>query len=264
LLWRRRGGAQQTQTWSPSGSPTEEDPDYQTLFKCRREKKQKRAKFKDKQGFTWTPFITADEELPMPRVPCPHIKPINHPDEEAPKVCNISSQQETPIMSKPSTTRSQEPPPTSTSLPSSPQIIHNPKPLNGDIVRPPPRTLHRQQLKSPVLPVARSPMARLKSGQLPRSRTKDSETGSFQSIHSDNSFQTASSDVPVNFIPKQIKDNYKTVPPGTAALERKSSVLALQQQQYNALSAELEGANKAVHAQMQPSTGNKTQSKLSR
>jgi len=235
-------------------------------------KKQKKAKFKDKQGFTWTPFITADEELPMPRVPCPHIKPINIPDEEAPKVCSISSQQETPIISKPSTTSTQEPPPTSISLPSSPQIKPNPKPVNGDIVRPPPRTLHRQKPSSPVLPVAsgispetaRSPTARLKSGQLPRSRTKDSETGSFQSIHSDNSFQTASSEVQVNFIPKQIKDNYKTVPPGTAALERKSSVRALQQQQYNALSAELEGANKAAHAQTQPSTGNRTQSKLSR
>jgi len=228
--------------------------------------KQKKGRFKDKQGFTWRPFIAADEELPLPRVPRPHIELVNLPRKEVQHICDLSTQQETAKSPKAPDTSTHDKPISVQSPQLSPQIKPNLKPVNGDIVRAPPRTLPRQKPNSLNLPVAtnlspgttRSPSTRLKTGQKSQSRNQDPETSSVKSIHSDNSFQTASSDVPVNFIPKQIKDNYKTLPQGSVALERKSSVRAIQQQQYNVLTAGMEGK------QPQQNVGNRTQSKSTR
>jgi len=227
------------------------------------ERRKKKAKYKDKQGFTWRPFIAADEVLPIPRVPHPHIELVNIPQFEQPELCSVSAQQE--IVPKVTTFNQNT---TSPISPASPNTRPTVKPANGDIVRAPPRTLARQKAvtNSPTQQVIsktastmspKSPTAKLRSTGI----SQDSETGSVKSIHSENSFQTASSDVQVNYIPKQIKDNYKTVPPGSAALERKSSVRAIQQQQYNALNAGIEGASTR---QSQQATNNRTQSKTTR
>jgi len=55
---------------------------------------------------------------------------------------------------------------------------------------------------------------------------------------SENSFQTASSDPQINLIPRQISESYQQLPQAESkALERKSSVRALQAAQYSALRA---------------------------
>lgn len=231
------------------------------------ERRKRKARYKDKQGFTWRPFISADEVLPMPRVPHPHIELLNIPQYEQSQPCSITDQQET--SSKPSSSITL---PQST-LPSSPSNKPRVKPANGDVVHAPPRTLPRQKAitSSPKQQVisktgptmqTKSPTARQKSEQAAALRaagiSQDSETCSMKSIHSENSFQTASSDVQVNYIPRQIKDNYKAVPPGSAALERKSSVRAIQQQQYNALNAGIEGAS---IRQSQQTTNSRTSNK---
>jgi len=223
-------------------------------------RKQRKGRYKDKQGFTWRPFIAADEELPMPRVPHPHIEFASLPCVADTQPVSLSAEEETSKVPKP-----KPEPKTSAALtpPSSPPIKPNSKPVNGDIVRAPPRTLPRQkalpstpnlQRPSHFSPgTTRTPTARLKKSQ---GISQDSETGSVLSTHSENSFQTASSDVQLNYIPKQIKDNYKTVPQGSTALERKSSVRAIQQQQYNVLPAGQEGSGKPA----QQTGTNKTQS----
>ena len=69
----------------------------------------------------------------------------------------------------------------------------------------------------------------------PDPNIRDPDTCSLKSNRSENSFKTASSDPQLNFIPRQVSDSYKLVPQESAAIERKSSVRALQQQQYSAL-----------------------------
>merc|ERR1719348_2577963 len=59
------------------------------------ERRKRKARYKDKQGFTWRPFISADEVLPMPRVPHPHIELLNIPQYEQSQPCSITDQQET-------------------------------------------------------------------------------------------------------------------------------------------------------------------------
>lgn len=68
---------------------------------------------------------------------------------------------------------------------------------------------------------------------------------SSRSVHSETSFQTASSDPQVNLVPRQISESYQQLPVAeSAALERKSSVRALQAAQYSALhSAQQSGPN---------------------
>ena len=69
---------------------------------------------------------------------------------------------------------------------------------------------------------------------------------------SENSFQTASSDPAINFIPRQISESYQHVQGETAALERKTSVRALQQQQYSALLGQPGTATGPVPSTAQP------------
>lgn len=76
-----------------------------------------------------------------------------------------------------------------------------------------------------------SPPGRSRGGH-PRLTREDST----RSNHSENSYQTASSDPQINLIPRQISESYQQLPAGeSAALERKSSVRALQAAQYSAL-----------------------------
>jgi len=161
------------------------------------EKKKKPRRYKDKQGFTWRPLIH-DEELPVPRAPHPHID------------------------KKPDLPRSTAP---------------HKKQNNGDlktdtrprIIEPPPRKHSR--------PVEETSIVISEPVHPPNPPIRDPETCSLKSNRSENSFKTASSDPQINFIPRQVSDSYKLVPQESAAIERKSSVRALQQQQYSALNA---------------------------
>jgi len=163
------------------------------------EKKKKPKRYKDKQGFTWRPLIH-DEELPVPRAPHPHI----------------DKKQDL-----------QQIPSNSNSLP---QL----KP-NGDLkttsrpkIEPPPRKHSRPVEETSIF---------ISEPLDPDPPIRDPDTCSLKSNRSENSFKTASSDPQINFIPRQVSDSYKLVPQESAALERKSSVRALQQQQYSALNA---------------------------
>jgi len=184
-------------------------------------RKKNKGRFKDKQGFTWRPFIYADEELPIPRAPHPHIE-----TPAIPLLSNEHTQQPPPQLQKknpPIPIQPKQPPP----LIQPKQPIRPMKPPNGDI-----RAPRRAQSKRSNNPSC-SVMIKTDNAE-DRLKSDDPETAS---IKSDNSFQTASSDPQINFIPRQISDSYKMIPPESAALERKSSVRALHQQQYIALNA---------------------------
>ena len=72
------------------------------------------------------------------------------------------------------------------------------------------------------------------------------------SVQSENSFQTAASDPAVNLIPRQISESYQQAPGESAALERKTSVRALQQQQYSALLGQPGSATGPIPSTAQP------------
>ena len=71
-------------------------------------------------------------------------------------------------------------------------------------------------------------------------------------MQSENSFQTAASDPAVNLIPRQISESYQQAPGESAALERKTSVRALQQQQYSALLGQPGSATGPIPSTAQP------------
>jgi len=180
------------------------------------DKKKKSKRYKDKQGFTWRPFIP-DEELPMPRAPHPHIEKKT----ELPQIQIPLPQLKSPL------------PQPKSPLPQLKSPLPHPK-TNGDLrtTRPkvdaPPRKRSRPIEDTSIVitqPYQTDP------------RIRDPDTCSLKSTRSENSFKTASSDPQLNFIPRQVSDSYKLVPQESAALERKSSVRALQQQQYSALNA---------------------------
>jgi len=156
------------------------------------EKKKKNRRYKDKQGFTWRPFVP-DEELPIPRAPHPHI-------DKKPEITQVTSL---------------------------PQL----KP-NGDLkpVRTKPDTVPKRPPRG-----NEETSIFITEPYHPETEIRDPETNSLKSNRSENSFKTASSDPQINFIPRQVSDSYKLAPQESAALERKSSVRALQQQQYSAL-----------------------------
>lgn len=162
------------------------------------DKKKKNRRYKDKQGFTWRPFIH-DEELPVPRAPHPHI-------DKKPEVPQISSL---------------------------PQIKSN-----GDL-----KTTRAKFDAAPISPSRQKKSSKanedtsifITEPYQPDPNIRDPDTCSLKSNRSENSFKTASSDPQLNFIPRQVSDSYKLVPQESAAIERKSSVRALQQQQYSAL-----------------------------
>lgn len=218
------------------------------IIQMQERKRKNRGRYKDKQGFTWRPFIAADEELPVPRVPHPHIemKPVTAIPIQP---YLVESQQETKNQNQQS----------------NPSKTHPMKPPNGDIIRVPPRASHRKSNSQPSSPVVSpSPKA---GAQHPSRRglpggAEDTETMSIKSNRSDNSFKTASSDVQINFVPRQISESYKHIPPESAALERKSSVRALQQQQYSVLNTGSNGSS--LHQNQPPSAPNRTESKIVR
>lgn len=225
----RRGSNDDSRRGSDNFLTTRRGSRLSDIILMQERRKKNRGRFKDKQGFTWRPFIAEDEELPMPRAPHPHI--------ERPAILPPSSeqtQQPTPQL-KQKNPPHQMPPrqPTPQIQPKQPTPQIQPKqptrpirPPNGDIRAPRRAQSKRSNPSCSVMIKTDSADDRLKSD--------DPETSS---IKSDNSFQTASSDPQINFIPRQISDSYKMIPPESAALERKSSVRALQQQQYVALNA---------------------------
>jgi len=208
ILAERFRGSQESMMMVPSDEEEMERRGSIPFFSNRRgsrlsdiiqmqEKKKKPRRYKDKQGFTWRPLIH-DEELPVPRAPHPHID--KKPD-----------------------------PPHAPSHNTVPQI----KPNNGDLktnsrprIEPPPRKHSRPVEETSIV---------VSEPTHPNPPIRDPETCSLKSNRSENSFKTASSDPQINFIPRQVSDSYKLVPQESAALERKSSVRALQQQQYSAL-----------------------------
>jgi len=208
ILGERLRGSQESMMMAPSDEEDMERRGSIPFFSNRRgsrlsdiiqmqEKKKKPRRYKDKQGFTWRPLIH-DEELPVPRAPHPHID--KKPD-----------------------------------LPHStaPHRKHNNGDLKTDtrprIIEPPPRKHSR--------PVEETSIVISEPVHPPNPPIRDPETCSLKSNRSENSFKTASSDPQINFIPRQVSDSYKLVPQESAAIERKSSVRALQQQQYSALNA---------------------------
>lgn len=92
----------------------------------------------------------------------------------------------------------------------------------------------RELATKPTL--AREMVASMASPGRSRGNPRLAREDSSRSNHSENSFQTASSDPQINLIPRQISESYQQLPAGeSAALERKSSVRALQAAQYSAL-----------------------------
>jgi len=167
------------------------------------DRKKKTRRFKDKQGFTWRPF-NPDEELPVPRTPQPHI------DKGLELLSSSSSV------------------PAATTKPNG-DLINNPAVRQGVRLDVAPKKLSREEAIIPSSDHRITPSATTVS--------KDPETTSLKSNRSDNSFKTASSDPQINFIPRQVSESYKRAPQESAALERKTSVRALQHQQYSALNA---------------------------
>jgi len=161
------------------------------------EKKRKNRRYKDKQGFTWRPFVH-DEELPVPRAPHPHI-------DKKTELTQVT--------------------------------ILPPLKTNGDIKPTSPKLIVPPRKRS--RPVEDASTRRVGSPETFSAdiNPRDADTCSLKSNRSENSFKTASSDPQINFIPRQVSDSYKLVPQESAALERKSSVRALQHQQYSALNA---------------------------
>jgi len=222
------------------------------IIQMQERKRKNRGRYRDKQGFTWRPFIAADEELPVPRVPHPHIEM-------------------TPVASTPTTSHPQpyqvasQPGNKNQNEQSQPSHAPPVKPPNGDIIRCPPRAPNRKSNSHPSSPaVSPSPKvgAQNPSGRVLPGGAEDLETMSIKSNRSDNSFKTASSDVQINFVPRQISESYKHVPPESAALERKSSVRALQHQQYSVLNTGNNGSS--LHQNQPPSVPNRTESKIVR
>lgn len=136
------------------------------------ERRKKKQRYKDKQGFTWRPFVP-DEELPTPRPPQPHLR------------------------------------------------------SNGDISKPP--------TTSDV------PLIRQRPGGDVSLQFVATDVGQQEKENnSENSYKTAHSDQE-SFIPKQVSDSYKKPSNETCALERKSSVRAIQEHQYRSLPQGLRG-----------------------
>ena len=127
----------------------------------------------------------------------------------------------------------------------------------GTEARPAPRTApipRKPSSPGDDPPIARTPGPPSSALHSPRARGAPllGRQDSSRSVHSENSFQTASSDPAINFIPRQISESYQQVPGETAALERKTSVRALQQQQYSALLGQPGTATGPVPSTAQP------------
>merc|ERR1719244_765964 len=107
-------------------------------------RKKNRGRFKDKQGFTWRPFIAADEELPIPRAPHPHIDIPQPQPQPSPSINSQDSR-----INIPESEPTQPTPQLKTKNPSPRQPSWPMRPPNGD-VRAPPRTQTRRK-KLPIL-----------------------------------------------------------------------------------------------------------------
>lgn len=136
------------------------------------EKRKRKQRYKDKQGFTWRPFIP-DEELPVSRTPQPQMTAVKPHLKNNGDICKSGNSSDVSLI-RPRTT--------------------------GDV------SLHY------VADV----------GQQEREN------------NSENSYKTAASELE-SLIPKQVSESYKKPSNETCALERKSSVRAIQEQQYRSL-----------------------------
>ena len=130
------------------------------------EKRKRKQRYKDKQGFTWRPFVPDEELAAVSRAPQPHLR------------------------------------------------------NNGDI-----------SLSSPRNSSDVSLIRHRTTGDSPLQRVAPQE----QENNSENSYKTASSEQE-SLIPRQVSESYNKKPSNeSCALERKTSVRAIQEQQYRSL-----------------------------
>jgi len=235
------------------------------IIQMQERRKAKKGRYKDKQGFTWRPFTPQDEELPVPRAPSIHIasptpgplpyqsfRPNQPPPNQPP------NQSFRPVQPPPAPSGNSGPPivPLPVVVPPVPPTTARKQNGTGTEARPAPRTapISRKPSSPGEDPsVARTPGPPTSALHSPRARAPPlGSPAGLGRQDSENSFQTASSDPAINFIPRQISESYQHVQGETAALERKTSVRALQQQQYSALLGQPGTATGPVPSTAQP------------
>merc|ERR1719348_792922 len=244
------------------------------IIQMQERRKAKKGRYRDKQGFTWRPFTPQDEELPVPRAPSIHVasptpgplpyqsfRPTQPPPNKSPTnqpTTQPPNQSFRPVQPPPAPSGNSAPPivPLPVVVPPVPPTTARKQNGTGSEARPAPRTAPVSRKPSSPgedLPAARTPGPPTSALHSPRARAPPlGRQDSSRSVHSENSFQTASSDPAINFIPRQISESYQQAPGETAALERKTSVRALQQQQYSALLGQPGTATGPVPSTAQP------------
>jgi len=238
------------------------------IIQMQERRKAKKGRYRDKQGFTWRPFTPQDEELPVPRAPhLSHVSPAPGP---------LPYQSFRPVQPSPNNQppnqsfRPVQPPVAQTAGNSAPPVVPLPVIVTPNAPVPPATTRKQNGTGAELRPAPRTaPTPRKPSspggdppavsqtpgppGHSPRVRAPNlSKQESSCSVQSENSFQTAASDPAVNLIPRQISESYQQAPGESAALERKTSVRALQQQQYSALLGQPGSATGPIPSTAQP------------
>merc|ERR1719285_637087 len=198
------------------------------------------------------PFPTSHSDQPNP-LQTNHHPTINH------HPTNLQNQSFRPVQPPPAPSGNSAPPivPLPVVVPPVPPTTARKQNGTGTEARPAPRTApipRKPSSPGDDPPIARTPGPPSSALHSPRARGAPplGRQDSSRSVHSENSFQTASSDPAINFIPRQISESYQQVPGETAALERKTSVRALQQQQYSALLGQPGTATGPVPSTAQP------------
>lgn len=233
------------------------------IIQMQERRKAKKGRYRDKQGFTWRPFTPQDEDLPVPRAPSIHVAspapgPLPYQSFRPSQPNQPPNQSFRPVQPPPAPSGNSAPPvvPLPVVVPPVPPATARKQNGTGTEVRPAPRTApipRKPSSPGEDPPAARTPGPPTSALHSPRARAPPlGRQDSSRSVHSENSFQTASSDPAINFIPRQISESYQQVPGETAALERKSSVRALQQQQYSALLGQPGTATGPVPSTAQP------------
>lgn len=137
------------------------------------EKRKRKQRYKDKQGFTWRPFVPDEELAAVSRAPQPHLR--NNGDIS---ICSARNSSDVSLINRLRTT-----------------------------------------------------------GEAPLQRVGPQE----QENNSENSYKTATSDQD-SLIPRQVSESYNKKPSNeSCALERKTSVRAIQEQQYRSLTEATSG-----------------------
>merc|ERR1719187_1999308 len=243
------------------------------IIQMQERRKAKKGRYRDKQGFTWRPFTPQDEELPVPRAPhLSHVSPAPGP---------LPYQSFRPVQPSPNYQPPNNQPPNQSFRPvqpplaqptgnSAPPVVPLPVIVTPNAPVPPATTRKQNGTGAELRPAPRTaPTPRKPSspggdppavsqtpgppGHSPRVRAPNlSKQESSCSVQSENSFQTAASDPAVNLIPRQISESYQQAPGESAALERKTSVRALQQQQYSALLGQPGSATGPIPSTAQP------------